>query len=92
MDGEISQEELENEIEKLNGDPAIHGILVQLPLPKQKRLDDPRGLRIIRSIELVIHVESVAGVRDDRHRESPGVKIIHDGHHRFSRQILFIVR
>ena len=33
MDGEISQEELENEIEKLNGDPAIHGILVQLPLP-----------------------------------------------------------
>ena len=30
-----SQEELETEIEKLNRDPAIHGILVQLPLPRQ---------------------------------------------------------
>ena len=42
MDGEISQEELENEIEKLNGDPAIHGILVQLPLPKH--LDEQAAL------------------------------------------------
>jgi methylenetetrahydrofolate dehydrogenase (NADP+) / methenyltetrahydrofolate cyclohydrolase len=29
-----SQEELLSKIEELNGDPAIHGILVQLPLPK----------------------------------------------------------
>jgi methylenetetrahydrofolate dehydrogenase (NADP+) / methenyltetrahydrofolate cyclohydrolase len=29
-----SQEELLTKIEELNGDPAIHGILVQLPLPK----------------------------------------------------------
>jgi len=42
MDGEIGQEELENEIEKLNGDPAIHGILVQLPLPKH--LDEQAAL------------------------------------------------
>nr|WP_263325781.1 bifunctional methylenetetrahydrofolate dehydrogenase/methenyltetrahydrofolate cyclohydrolase FolD [Neobacillus sp. Marseille-Q6967] len=30
----VSQEELLMKIEELNGDPAIHGILVQLPLPK----------------------------------------------------------
>ena len=34
LDAEISQEKLENEIEQLNRDPAIHGILVQLPLPR----------------------------------------------------------
>ena len=39
---ETTQEELEHEIEKLNTDPAIHGILVQLPLPKQ--LDEQAAL------------------------------------------------
>ncbi len=39
---ETTQEELENEIEKLNVDPAIHGILVQLPLPKH--LDEQTAL------------------------------------------------
>ena len=34
LPGETSQETLEEEIEKLNADDAIHGILVQLPLPK----------------------------------------------------------
>jgi len=34
MDASISQESLEKEIDLLNQDPAIHGILVQLPLPK----------------------------------------------------------
>ena len=33
MDEHISQEQLEDEIERLNQDPRIHGILVQLPLP-----------------------------------------------------------
>ena len=33
LDAETSQEKLEEEIDRLNGDPAIHGILVQLPLP-----------------------------------------------------------
>ena len=32
---DISQEDLVAEIEALNADPTIHGILVQLPLPKQ---------------------------------------------------------
>ena len=34
MEEGTSQEELEAEIEKLNRDPEIHGILVQLPLPR----------------------------------------------------------
>jgi 5,10-methylene-tetrahydrofolate dehydrogenase/Methenyl tetrahydrofolate cyclohydrolase len=39
---ETSQEELETAIEELNRDPAIHGILVQLPLPKH--LDEQAAL------------------------------------------------
>ena len=45
---ETSQEELLATIDRLNADPAIHGILVQLPLPKQMNSDqvlrriDPR--------------------------------------------------
>ena len=42
MDGNTTQEALEEEIEKLNQDPAIHGILVQLPLPVQ--LDEQAAL------------------------------------------------
>lgn len=33
MNAAVTQEELEAEIDRLNRDPAIHGILVQLPLP-----------------------------------------------------------
>ena len=42
MDSSTTQEELEEEIQKLNEDPAIHGILVQLPLPKH--LDEESAL------------------------------------------------
>jgi methylenetetrahydrofolate dehydrogenase (NADP+) / methenyltetrahydrofolate cyclohydrolase len=35
LDASTSQEELLAEIDALNGDPAIHGILVQMPVPKQ---------------------------------------------------------
>ena len=42
MDENTTQEELEEEIEKLNRDPAIHGILVQLPLPAH--LDEQAAL------------------------------------------------
>ena len=46
MNAETTQEELEAEIEKLNNDSAIHGILVQLPLPGH--LDEQAALaRII---------------------------------------------
>jgi len=40
------QETLEAEIDKLNADPAVHGILVQLPLPKH--LDGKAALARIR--------------------------------------------
>jgi methylenetetrahydrofolate dehydrogenase (NADP+)/methenyltetrahydrofolate cyclohydrolase len=35
LPGEISQEQLLDLVARLNNDPAVHGILVQLPLPKQ---------------------------------------------------------
>ena len=45
---DISQEDLEKLIKDLNADPKVHGILVQLPLPKH--LDEERVLQLI-SIE-----------------------------------------
>ena len=39
---DTTQEELNSEIEKLNADSAIHGVLVQLPLPKH--LDEQEAL------------------------------------------------
>lgn len=42
MPEETTQEQLEATIEELNADPAIHGILVQLPLPKH--LDENAAL------------------------------------------------
>lgn len=41
----VSQEELLSKIEELNGDSAIHGILVQLPLPKH--IDETRVIEAI---------------------------------------------
>ena len=42
MDRETTQQELESTIDRLNGDPKIHGILVQLPLPAH--LDEQKAL------------------------------------------------
>ena len=42
MDASTTQEALEAEIDRLNTDPAIHGILVQLPLPRH--LDEQAAL------------------------------------------------
>jgi len=51
---DMSEEELLALVERLNGDPAVHGILVQLPLPghidEQKVLLAITVLVIIRSI------------------------------------------
>jgi 5,10-methylene-tetrahydrofolate dehydrogenase/methenyl tetrahydrofolate cyclohydrolase len=41
----VSQEDLLKEVEKLNNDPAVHGILVQLPLPSH--IDEPTILKAI---------------------------------------------
>ncbi|NIR42596.1 MAG: bifunctional methylenetetrahydrofolate dehydrogenase/methenyltetrahydrofolate cyclohydrolase FolD [Gemmatimonadetes bacterium] len=35
MEKETTQQELEDVIDRLNADPSVHGILVQLPLPEQ---------------------------------------------------------
>ena len=45
MPESTTQEELESEILKANADPAVHGILVQLPLPRH--LDGDRALSLI---------------------------------------------
>ena len=42
MDKETTQQELESTIDRLNRDPKIHGILVQLPLPGH--LDEQKAL------------------------------------------------
>lgn len=34
LDASISQDELVAQVDRLNADPAVHGILVQMPLPK----------------------------------------------------------
>ncbi|MBQ8159374.1 MAG: bifunctional methylenetetrahydrofolate dehydrogenase/methenyltetrahydrofolate cyclohydrolase FolD [Clostridia bacterium] len=45
LDENISQETLEEELHQLSADPKIHGILLQLPLPKQ--LDADRAMACI---------------------------------------------
>jgi len=45
MPENTTQEELEAEIIRANADPSIHGILVQLPLPRH--LDSDRALSLI---------------------------------------------
>ena len=45
MDENASQEEVEAVVQRLNADPSIHGILVQLPLPKH--LDEEKILSMI---------------------------------------------
>ena len=47
LSGEISQSDLTAFIEKLNANPVIHGILVQLPLPKH--IDDRAVIETIAS-------------------------------------------
>ena len=42
LDGDVTQEALEAEIDRLNADCRIHGILVQLPMPKH--LDEKAAL------------------------------------------------
>lgn len=52
LPGDASQEEVEALVRKLNADPAVNGILVQLPLPKH--LDEER---VLASIDLTKDVD-----------------------------------
>jgi len=45
MTADSTQEEVEQAVKALNDDPLIHGILVQLPLPKQ--IDEESVLRLV---------------------------------------------
>lgn len=45
VDENISEEELIREVQKLNDDPEVHGILVQLPLPSH--IDEAKVLKTI---------------------------------------------
>ena len=45
LNTDTTEEELENEIQKLNNDKNVHGILVQLPLPKH--LDENKIINLI---------------------------------------------
>ncbi len=45
MTATSTQEEVEAAVRQLNDDPAVHGILVQLPLPKH--IDEERVLRLV---------------------------------------------
>ncbi|MEE9378232.1 MAG: bifunctional 5,10-methylenetetrahydrofolate dehydrogenase/5,10-methenyltetrahydrofolate cyclohydrolase [Candidatus Lokiarchaeia archaeon] len=49
LDENISKEELFDEIKKVNNDPTTHGILLQLPLPKNLREYTPEFLEKITS-------------------------------------------
>lgn len=59
LEADISEEALLTHVEALNNDPKIHGILVQLPLPKQ--IDEDRVIAAISPFKDVdgFHPESV---------------------------------
>jgi methylenetetrahydrofolate dehydrogenase (NADP+)/methenyltetrahydrofolate cyclohydrolase len=68
---ESTTEELLALIERLNRDPAVHGILVQLPLPKQ--IDERRVLEAVHPIKDVdaFHPENVGRIVQGRPRFLP---------------------
>lgn len=61
MDASVSQEELLAKIAELNADPAVHGILVQLPLPKH--MDD---LAVIDAIDPAKDVDGFHAINAGR--------------------------
>ena len=47
LDESVSQEELEKTITELSIDPSVHGILVQLPLPKNRGFDEFKATELV---------------------------------------------
>ena len=68
---ETTTEELLALIDRLNGDPAVHGILVQLPLPKQ--IDERRVLEAVNPLKDVdaFHPDNVGRMVQGRPRFLP---------------------
>lgn len=61
MDASVSQDELLAKVAELNADPAVHGILVQLPLPKH--MDD---LAVIDAIDPAKDVDGFHAINAGR--------------------------
>ena len=59
---DVSESELRSQVEKLNRDPAVHGILVQLPLPKH--IDSARVLEGVSAAKDVdgFHAENLGAL------------------------------
>jgi methylenetetrahydrofolate dehydrogenase (NADP+) / methenyltetrahydrofolate cyclohydrolase len=68
---DTTSEELLALIDRLNNDPAVHGILVQLPLPKQ--IDETRVLEAVNPIKDVdaFHPDNVGRIVQNRPRFLP---------------------
>lgn len=66
FDEQLSEEDLLNKIDELNADPDVHGILVQLPLPKQ--INETKVLERINPKKDVdgFHSENVGGLSQGR--------------------------
>lgn len=66
FDEQLSEEDLLNKIDELNSDPNVHGILVQLPLPKQ--INETKVLERINPKKDVdgFHSENVGGLSQGR--------------------------
>ena len=47
LDENAGQKKLEEKIKELSSDPSVHGILVQLPLPKGKGYDDFKATELV---------------------------------------------
>jgi methylenetetrahydrofolate dehydrogenase (NADP+) / methenyltetrahydrofolate cyclohydrolase len=71
LSAETGAEELLALIDRLNRDPAVHGILVQLPLPKQ--IDERRVLEAVAPLKDVdaFHPENVGRIVQGRPRFLP---------------------
>ncbi len=71
LDGGISQNELAEQIYQLNSDPSVHGILVQLPLPKQ--IDEGEILELISPRKDVdaFHPENVGRIMTGQYKFLP---------------------
>ncbi|MDL2281140.1 bifunctional 5,10-methylenetetrahydrofolate dehydrogenase/5,10-methenyltetrahydrofolate cyclohydrolase [Selenomonadales bacterium OttesenSCG-928-I06] len=59
LDANISKEELISEIEKLNNDPNVNGILIQLPLPQNLRKDE---IEILSAIDPIKDVDGFSAI------------------------------
>lgn len=68
---DVSKEEIMKKIDKLNSNPQIHGIMLQLPLPDNFSVSDREEI-----INKIDKDKDVDGLRDDSSFVSPVVKSI----------------